>query len=107
MANVAFRDDAPNTVIPAKAGIHFATVKIQWIPAFAGMTTRCFRGNDESSTCSDANLGFNLSRISLSRRLLQPPIRKYLVDRAVGLHLAQRSVDLVEHRLVALAHGNA
>jgi hypothetical protein len=26
------------TVIPAKAGIHFATVKSQWIPAFAGMT---------------------------------------------------------------------
>jgi hypothetical protein len=25
-------------VIPAKAGIHFATVKSQWIPAFAGMT---------------------------------------------------------------------
>ena len=27
-------------VIPAKAGIHFATVKNQWIPAFAGMTIR-------------------------------------------------------------------
>jgi hypothetical protein len=26
------------SVIPAKAGIHFATVKNQWIPAFAGMT---------------------------------------------------------------------
>jgi hypothetical protein len=26
------------SVIPAKAGIHFATVKSQWIPAFAGMT---------------------------------------------------------------------
>jgi hypothetical protein len=26
-------------VIPAKAGIHFAFVKSQWIPAFAGMTT--------------------------------------------------------------------
>jgi hypothetical protein len=38
MTRVAFRDDAPNTVIPAKAGIHFATVKNQWIPAFAGMT---------------------------------------------------------------------
>jgi hypothetical protein len=25
-------------VIPAKAGIHFAAVKSQWIPAFAGMT---------------------------------------------------------------------
>jgi hypothetical protein len=30
----------PNNVIPAKAGIHFATVKTQWIPAFAGMTNR-------------------------------------------------------------------
>jgi hypothetical protein len=27
-------------VIPANAGIHFATVKSQWIPAFAGMTIR-------------------------------------------------------------------
>jgi hypothetical protein len=27
-----------SSVIPAKAGIHFATVKSQWIPAFAGMT---------------------------------------------------------------------
>jgi hypothetical protein len=26
------------SVIPAKAGIHFPTVKSQWIPAFAGMT---------------------------------------------------------------------
>jgi len=26
------------SVIPAKAGIHFATIKSQWIPAFAGMT---------------------------------------------------------------------
>jgi hypothetical protein len=25
-------------VIPAKAGIHFATINSQWIPAFAGMT---------------------------------------------------------------------
>jgi hypothetical protein len=25
-------------VIPAKAGIHLAAVKSQWIPAFAGMT---------------------------------------------------------------------
>ena len=25
-------------VIPAKVGIHFATVKSRWIPAFAGMT---------------------------------------------------------------------
>jgi len=35
-----------NTVIPAKAGIHFATVKDQWIPAFAGMTADFLRGND-------------------------------------------------------------
>jgi hypothetical protein len=28
--------DAQNTVIPAKAGIHVATSKNQWIPAFAG-----------------------------------------------------------------------
>ena len=26
------------SVVPAKAGTHFATVKSQWIPAFAGMT---------------------------------------------------------------------
>jgi hypothetical protein len=28
------------SVILAKAGIYFATVKNQWIPAFAGMTIR-------------------------------------------------------------------
>jgi hypothetical protein len=28
------------SVIPAKAGIHIATVKSEWIPAFAGMTIR-------------------------------------------------------------------
>jgi len=28
------------SVIPAKAGIHFPTVKSRWIPAFAGMTIR-------------------------------------------------------------------
>jgi len=34
-------DDASFTVIPAKAGIHFAvTRKSQWIPAFAAMTVR-------------------------------------------------------------------
>ena len=26
------------SVVPAKAGTHFATVKSQWIPASAGMT---------------------------------------------------------------------
>src|SRR5690348_8269382 len=34
---------APSAVIPAKAGIHFdlaATCKRQWIPAFAGMTSK-------------------------------------------------------------------
>jgi len=30
--------DLPTYVIPAKAGIHFATIKNEWIPAFAGMT---------------------------------------------------------------------
>jgi len=29
---------SPLVVIPAKAGIHFASVNNQWIPAFAGMT---------------------------------------------------------------------
>ena len=27
-------------VIPAKAGIHFAAVKSQWMPVFAGMTEK-------------------------------------------------------------------
>jgi hypothetical protein len=37
-ANFATRPTLP-TVIPAKAGIHFArALKSKWIPAFAGMT---------------------------------------------------------------------
>jgi hypothetical protein len=31
----------PNIVIPAKAGIQCLSTVAKWIPAFAGMTTRC------------------------------------------------------------------
>src|SRR5438067_7170105 len=70
-----------------------------------------------SSTCSEVlytatfagmtDVEFNPFRGSVYRGLFQPPIREYFLDRAVGLHFAQRCVDLVEHRLVALANGDA
>src|SRR5262249_15316158 len=42
-----------------------------------------------------------------TRKLLQPPLREYLFERAVGLELGERGVDAFEQVAVVLAHADA
>src|SRR5260370_41806190 len=83
---------------PRKRGRILTLCDPKWIRACAGMT--------KLAVAPAQAVGPTLILTIVRAGLLEPPVREDLVDRAVGLHLAQRCVDLVEHRLIALAYGD-